>query len=145
MARPRSRSRQYNRENNVVDFERAREERSRKRQEEAARKRRTGKRENSGRRRVKRNRRIFMYSVIILILLIVVGVSSFHMFQLSGEKRALEKKNAQLTQELKDKKAELANSDDPEYVENLVRKKLHMVYPGEILYLKREDENAEAQ
>ena len=71
--------------------------------------------------------------------MVVIGIASINVIQLEREKSSLEKKNTELTQELEKKESELANSDDPEYVEKLVREKLHMVYPGEILYLKKDE------
>lgn len=140
MARPRSRSRKYNRENNVVNFEKARKQRAKRReQEETARAQKARKKEMGERRRRQRLRKIIFYGSVAIVLAILMVVASFNFLQLIKEKNDLEKTNKQLKTELEEKEEELKYVDDPEYIEKLVREKLHMVYPGEILYLKRED------
>ena len=143
MSKPRSRSRQYNRETNVVDFDQARKRRAERRQEESKKRQKEISEEVSPRQKKKRNRKVLFYFGAVLLLVLIVSMASINIFQLEREKANLEKRNAELTKELDEKESELANSDDPEYVEKLVREKLHMVYPGEILYLKK-DEDADA-
>ena len=140
MSKPRSRSRQYNRENNVVDFDQARKRRAERREQETRSRQKERREELSPRQKKKRTRQFVFYLAAFLILVLVIGIASINVIQLEREKSTLEKKNTELTQELEKKESELANSDDPEYVEKLVREKLHMVYPGEILYLKKDED-----
>ena len=145
MAKPRSRSRQYNRDNNLVDFEQARKRRANRRREEAQKKQKEVREEITPRQKKKRNRKWMIIAGAVLLLVIILGVASINVFKLEKEKMDLEKRNAQLQKQLEQKESELANSDDPEYIEKLVREKLHMVYPGEILYLKKDEEDDKDQ
>ncbi len=145
MAKPRSRSRQYNRDNNLVDFEKARKRRAKRREDEARKKEKEVREEITPRQKKKRTRKWMMIAGAILLLAIVIGIASINVIKLEREKMGLEKRNAELKQELEEKESELANSDDPEYIEKLVREKLHMVYPGEILYLKKDGEDGQDQ
>lgn len=72
---------------------------------------------------------------IVVVLLIGIGVVVKNIIGLSLEKKALEQQNAELTDRRDDLTAELQNVNDPDYIEEQARKLLHMIKPGEVLYI----------
>lgn len=72
---------------------------------------------------------------IVVALLIGIGIVVKNIIGLSLEKKALEQQNAELTDKRDDLTAELQNVNDPDYIEEQARKLLHMIKPGEVLYI----------
>lgn len=142
MARkPRSRSREFKRNDNVVDFNKARARRAenrRKAQEKAVKVKK--KEAPSKRQKKKRNRKTVYALLVILLLLACLAVSSMNIFKLEKQKRELEQQQIQLEETLKEKQDELKNINDKAYIEKQVREKLNMVYPDEILYMSPSEE-----
>lgn len=72
---------------------------------------------------------------IVAVLLIGIGIVVKNIIGLSLEKKALEQQNAELTDRRDDLTAELQNVNDLDYIEEQARKILHMIKPGEVLYI----------
>ena len=72
---------------------------------------------------------------IVVVLLIGIGVVVKNIVSLSIEKRQLQQQNAELTDKRDELTAELQNVNDPDYIEEQARKLLHMIKPGEVLYI----------
>ena len=88
-------------------------------------------------RRARRRRRI--YVAVFVLFFTIISLSAHHIVSLKMEQRellneqqALEDRKEELTEELK-------RVDDPEYIEQQAREQLHLIKPGEILYLLPED------
>lgn len=141
MGRSRSRSRDFHRNNEVIDFDQAREKRRRARAEKAERVYQARKEAPSQRKAAKKRRRLLIYAAVIVLIVAAVSVSAVEIISLEKEKSQLMTEQAELTKQLEAAKDELANTDDPDYIEQQVREKLNMVYPGEILYVSPDEEN----
>ena len=122
MGKSRSRSRDFHRNNEVIDFDRAREKRRRARAEKAERVYQARKEAPSQRKAAKKKRRLLIYAAVIVLVVAAISVSAVEII-------SLEKEKAQLA------------TDDPDYIEQQVREKLNMVYPGEIIYVSPDEEN----
>ena len=141
MGKSRSRSRDFHRNNEVIDFDQAREERRRARAEKAERVYQARKEAPSQRKAAKKRRRLLIYAAVIVLVVAAVSVSAVEIISLEKEKSQLMTEQAELTKQLEAAKDELANTDDADYIEQQVREKLNMVYPGEILYVSPDEEN----
>ena len=141
MGKSRSRSRDFHRNNKVIDFDRAREKRRRARAEKAERVYQARKEAPSQRKAAKKKRRLLIYAAVIVLVVAAISVSAVEIISLEKEKAQLATEQAELKKELEAAKDELANTDDPDYIEQQVREKLNMVYPGEIIYVSPDEEN----
>ena len=141
MGKSRSRSRDFHRNNEVIDFDQAREKRRRARAEKAERVYQARKEAPSQRKAAKKKRRLLIYAAVIVLLVAAISVSAVEIISLEKEKAQLATEQAELKKELEAAKDELANTDDPDYIEQQVREKLNMVYPGEIIYVSPDEEN----
>ena len=141
MGKSRSRSRDFQRNNEVIDFDRAREKRRRARAEKAERVYQARKEAPSQRKAAKKKRRLLIYAAVIVLVVAAISVSAVEIISLEKEKAQLATEQAELKKELEAAKDELANTDDPDYIEQQVREKLNMVYPGEIIYVSPDEEN----
>ena len=141
MGKSRSRSRDFHRNNEVIDFDRAREKRRRARAEKAERVYQARKEAPSQRKAAKKKRRLLIYAAVIVLVVAAISVSAVEIISLVKEKAQLATEQAELKKELEAAKDELANTDDPDYIEQQVREKLNMVYPGEIIYVSPDEEN----
>ena len=141
MGKSRSRSRDFHRNNEVIDFDRAREKRRRARAEKAERVYQVRKEAPSQRKAAKKKRRLLIYAAVIVLVVAAISVSAVEIISLEKEKAQLATEQAELKKELEAAKDELANTDDPDYIEQQVREKLNMVYPGEIIYVSPDEEN----
>ena len=141
MGKSRSRSRDFHRNNEVIDFDRAREKRRRARAEKAERVYQARKEAPSQRKAAKKKRRLLIYAAVIVLVVAAISVSAVEIISLEKEKAQLATEQAELKKELEAAKDELANTDDPDYIEQQVREKLNMVYPGEIIYVLPDEEN----
>lgn len=141
MGKSRSRSRDFHRNNEVIDFDRAREKRRRARAEKAERVYQARKEAPSQRKEAKKKRRLLIYAAVIVLVVAAISVSAVEIISLEKEKAQLATEQAELKKELEAAKDELANTDDPDYIEQQVREKLNMVYPGEIIYVSPDEEN----
>ena len=141
MGKSRSRSRDFHRNNEVIDFDQAREKRRRARAEKSERVYQARKEAPSQRKAAKHRRRLLIYAAVIVLIVAAVSVSAVEIISLEKEKAQLMAEQAELTKQLEAVTDELANTDDPDYIEQQVREKLNMVYPGEILYVSPDEEN----
>lgn len=141
MGKSRSRSRDFHRNNEVIDFDQAREKRRRARAEKAERVYQARKEALSQRKSAKKRRRLLIYAAVIVFVVAAISVSAVEIISLEKEKAQLATEQAELKKELEAAKDELANTDDPDYIEQQVREKLNMVYPGEIIYVSPDEEN----
>ena len=141
MGKSRSRSRDFHRSNEVIDFDQAREKRRRARAEKAERVYQARKEAPSQRKAAKKRRRLLIYAAVIVLVVAAISVSAVEIISLEKEKAQLATEQAELKKELEAAKDELANTDDPDYIEQQVREKLNMVYPGEIIYVSPDEEN----
>ena len=141
MGKSRSRSRDFHRNNEVIDFDQAREKRRRARAEKAERVYQARKEALSQRKAAKKKRRLLIYAAVIVFVVAAISVSAVEIISLEKEKAQLATEQAELKKELEAAKDELANTDDPDYIEQQVREKLNMVYPGEIIYVSPDEEN----
>lgn len=141
MGKSRSRSRDFHRNNEVIDFDQAREKRRRARAEKAERVYQARKEALSQRKSAKKRRRLLIYAAVIVFVVAAISVSAVEIISLEKEKAQLAIEQAELKKELEGAKDELANADDPDYIEQQVREKLNMVYPGEIIYVSPDEEN----
>ena len=141
MGKSRSRSRDFHRNNEVIDFDQAREKRRRARAEKAERVYQARKEALSQRKSAKKRRRLLIYAAVIVFVVAAISVSAVEIISLEKEKAQLATEQAELKKELEVTKDELANTDDPDYIEQQVREKLNMVYPGEIIYVSPDEEN----
>ena len=141
MGKSRSRSRDFHRNNEVIDFDQAREKRRRARAEKAERVYQARKEAPSQRKAAKKKRRLLIYAAVIVLVVAAISVSAVEIIPLEKEKAQLATEQAELKKELEAAKDELANTDDPDYIEQQVREKLNMVYPGEIIYVSPDEEN----
>lgn len=141
MGKSRSRSRDFHRNNEVIDFDQAREKRRRARAEKAERVYQARKEAPSQRKAAKKKRRLRIYAAVIVLVVAAISVSAVEIISLEKEKAQLATEQAELKKELEAAKDELANTDDPDYIEQQVREKLNMVYPGEIIYVSPDEEN----
>ena len=141
MGKSRSRSRDFHRNNEVIDFDRAREKRRRARAEKAERVYQARKEAPSQRKAAKKKRRLLIYAAVIVLVVAAISFSAVEIISLEKEKAQLATEQAELKKELEAAKDELANTDDPDYIEQQVREKLNMVYPGEIIYVSPNEEN----
>lgn len=100
----------------------------------------------SPREMVKRKRKVVVYLIIFAVLLFLVGKSVFNIVKVNLEEKELKKESATLKEEQEELEEELTLVNDPEYIEQQARDQLHLVLPGEILYvLPPVDENQEEQ
>ena len=141
MGKSRSRSRDFHRNNEVIDFDQAREKRRRARAEKAERVYQARKEAPSQRKSAKKRRRLLIYAAVVVFVVAAISVSAVEIISLEKEKAQLATEQAELKKELEAAKDELANTDDPDYIEQQVREKLNMVYPGEIIYVSPDEEN----
>lgn len=74
-------------------------------------------------------------TVLVIGLLVAIGLVIRNIISLSLEKRDLEKQNEELTEKRDDLTTELQNVNDQDYIEEQARKLLHMIKPGEVLYI----------
>ena len=141
MGKSRSRSRDFHRNNEVIDFDQAREKRRRARAEKAERVYQARKEAPSQRKSAKKRRRLLIYVAVIVFVVAAISVSAVEIISLEKEKAQLAAEQAELKKELEAARDELANTDYPDYIEQQVREKLNMVYPGEIIYVSPDEEN----
>ena len=141
MSKSRSRSRDFHRNNDVIDFDKAREKRRRARAEKAERVYQAQKAAPSQRKAAKHRRRLLIYAAVIALVVAAVAASAIEIISLEREKAQLAAEQAELTRQLEAAQNELENTDDPDYIEQQVRQKLNMVYPGEIIYISPDEEN----
>lgn len=142
MARKR-RSREF-KNGQVIDIDKAREERRKKRAEatiKRSRREERDKEEPSKRRMAKRYRRRFVYGLIFLVIATLIGISLIHLITLKIEESKAEADLAALHKEKQELEEELSHVYSKEYIEQQARAELRMIFPGEVLYVLKEGED----
>jgi cell division protein DivIC len=91
----------------------------------------------------KASRNIFVYLIMALIVLSVTGFSIFRIIDLKMEEHQLLAQQEALLSEKEKLKEQLANVNNPEFIEQEARKQLKLIMPGETLYILKDetDEN----
>jgi cell division protein DivIC len=89
------------------------------------------------------SRNIFVYLIMALIVLSVAGFSVFRIIDLKMEEHQLLAQQEALISEKEKLKEQLANVNNPEFIEQEARKQLRLIMPGETLYILKDeiDEN----
>ena len=151
----RSRSRDFRRERKkqetlLTDPDRGMEERREKRKEQlnndkrvarmrAREAREEAKREGipelTPRERARRRRTRLIYAVVLLIALFFLGRAAWHAMEVKAEEAAALAREEQLKVRLVKLQDELNRIDTAEYVEEKARTELHMIFPGETIYI----------
>jgi len=95
------------------------------------------------RKRKKVSRNIIFFLMMALIVLSVAGFSIFKIIDLKMEEHQLLAQQEALLQEKEKLKEQLANVNNPEFIEQEARKQLKLIMPGETLYILKDetDEN----
>ena len=136
------RSREFYKNNRLIDFEKAREERKKKR--EALLKDQQAvsgaeKEEPTRREMNKHNRKRNFYAVITIVIMTVIGFSVFNIFSVNSQLDDAIAERESLLSEKEKLMYELDNVDSEEYIEQQARTLLRMIKPGEIYYVLPED------
>lgn len=127
------RSREFEKSNQVIDFENARKRRQQRR--ESLSKKTPEKEQISKRKAGKKNRKIGIYTAICFIIIAVIGLYTYNILAIQKERAEVLQETADLEKEKKELTEELANVDTPEYIEQQARAVLRMIKPGEYLYV----------
>ncbi|MCL1982049.1 MAG: septum formation initiator family protein [Clostridiales bacterium] len=136
------RSREWSKNNQIIDFEKAREARKKNREglvqnsqvEKRAKSEKPSKRKTS-----KRNRKRSFYALLVLVVIVLAGFSVYNVISVNSqrtqalaEQKSLESDKEKLTKELE-------NVDSPEYIEEQARM-LKMIKRGEVYYVIPEEQ-----
>jgi len=135
------RSREWQKNNKVINFEKARENRLEKRKALAEKEQTAKVKSTPSKRKIIRiSKKRNFYTAVIVVITAVIGISVFNVISVNGqfaqaaaEQYKLEKEKEKLTYELQ-------NVDSPEYIEYQARALLKMIKPGEIYYVVPEGE-----
>lgn len=89
------------------------------------------------------SRNIFVYFLLALIVLSIAGFSIFRIIDLKMEEHQLLAQQEALIAEKEKLTEQLANVNNPEFIEQEARKQLKLIMPGETLYILQDeiDEN----
>lgn len=89
------------------------------------------------------SRNIFVYLILTLIVLSIAGFSIFRIIDLKMEEHRLLAQQEALIAEKEKLTEQLANVNNPEFIEQEARKQLKLIMPGETLYILQDeiDEN----
>lgn len=85
------------------------------------------------------SRNIAIYLMMALIVLSVAGFSVFRIIDLKMEEHQLLAQQEALIQEKEKLKEQLANVNNPEFIEQEARKQLKLIMPGETLYILKDE------
>lgn len=137
------RSREFRKNNQIIDFEKAREARKEKRMALAKNTYETEKAEPSRRKVIQRNRKLFFYTAIMMFIIALGVASVYQIFSVENDlekalanREALEAEKARL-------EFQLQNVHSPEFVEQQARATLRMIMPGEIYFIVPLDNDEE--
>jgi cell division protein DivIC len=89
------------------------------------------------------SKNIFVYLLMTLIVLSIAGFSVFRIIDLKMEEHQLLAQQEALIAEKEKLIEQLANVNNPEFIEQEARKQLKLIMPGETLYILQDeiDEN----
>lgn len=122
--------------NNVIDIEAARSKRKK------SKKKKKEKKPLSPRKKQQIKRKLMIYLLVAGFLILTLGYSTYKIISLKIEENQLQKKQEQLKEERDNLKEEAENVKSPEYIEKEARKQLHLLLPGEILYMLPGEEDS---
>jgi len=137
------RSREFYKNNKLIDLEKAREARRQNREaliKERQADRRDEKEEPSRREINKQNRKRNFYAVVTIVVMTVMGFSIFNVFSVNSQLAEAIAERDRLIVEKEKFQKELENVDSAEYIEQQARTLLRMIKPGEIYYVLPEEE-----
>ena len=98
----------------------------------------------SPRRKQQIKRRLTVFLVVAAFLLLTVGFSFYKIVSLKVEESKLQQEQEELKEERDALQQEMKDVKSPEYIEKQAREQLHLLLPGEILYmLPGEDDNTD--
>ena len=143
--RKKRRSRTFRENNRVINFDEVREKRKEKRKQVIEKKKKpdTGS-QVSERRAVKMHRRRLFCGAVFLVVVAVIGYSVYNIVSLRGQRAQAETAKEGLLKEKARLEKELQQVDSDEYIENEARGSLHMIKPGETIYILPEQEKTTA-
>lgn len=124
---------------NIINIETARRRKTSSKDSKKIRKK-AEKKPLSPRMKKKRNRRRLMIAVIVLFLAVTVGGIGVKIVYLKMENKNLRVEQEALIEKRKALKTEKKNVNSLDYIEQKAREQLHLVLPGEILYVLPQDE-----
>lgn len=133
----------------VIDIDKAREERRKKRLKSDRKQKKeaaaaSGAASAQKRKKKKSLRRILVYAAVVLLFAGIIGWKVYDLCALSAEQKEAQKQLEELKEERDALQEELKTVEDPAYIEQKAREDLHMIKPGETLYvLMNKDKAAE--
>ena len=134
------RSREWSKNNKVIDFERARENRREKRKALAEKEQVTNvKSKLSKRKIIKISKKRNFYTAIMIVIIAVIGFTVFNVISVNSQLAQAATEQYRLEKEKEKLMLELQNVDSPEYIEYQARALLKMIKPGEIYYVVPEE------
>ena len=119
----------------VIDFEAVRRERREKRKEKLEKKKPAEKYAFSRRKAAKRRRFVIFCTAGVLFVAAVVVSAGINLWNLHKEKQETQAELDALVQKQNALENELSQLDNEEYIEQEARSELHMIFPGEIMYV----------
>ncbi len=87
------------------------------------------------RERAQRRRTRFIYAAVLLVTLFFLGTAAWKAVQVKAEEAAALEREQQLQLQLGKLQDELNRIDTAEYIEEKARTELHMIFPGETIYI----------
>lgn len=128
----------------VIDIEAARSKRKPSRKDKKKVRKPSKKKEKaqlSPRMRKKRNKQIIFTIIVMVVLGGLIGYNAHRIISLKVDNNRLQTEQEKLIKERDDLKEDAKNVNSLEYIEQQARLKLHLVLPGEILYVLPEEES----
>lgn len=125
----------YTSQEDVIDFDLAREARRQKRKEKLEKKYPVEKDSVALRRQAKRRRFVIVCTAVVLLVAAMVASSGIKLWKLSKEKEEAQAQLNTLISEEAALKNELSQIESQEYIEQAARAELHMILPGETMYV----------
>ncbi|NCB42006.1 MAG: septum formation initiator family protein [Clostridia bacterium] len=129
----------------IIDFDLAREERRKKRKEILQKKTPAETDGFSKRRMAKRRRYALIITALVLFVVALVASSGLKLWRLAREKQATQAELSNLLEKEAELQNELTQLESKEYIEREARAELHMIFPGEVLYVIPLDKTAEEE
>ena len=123
----------------VIDIEQARKERREKRRQKLEKKNPPKPTEQELKRSAKRRRFVIFSTAVILFLVAVILSTGIKLWNLHKEKQDVLAQLEALSQKQAELENELLQLDDEEYIEQKARSELHMIFPGETMYVVQPD------
>lgn len=130
----------------VIDIQAARSKRKPSKKEKRKRDkaiRKEKKAQLSPRMRKKKTRNTVAIALLVMVLCVFIGCKAYKIISLEVDNNRLQKEQEKLIKERDEKKQDAKNVNSLDYIEQQARLKLHLVLPGEILYVLPEEEQAD--